>query len=214
MKISELDYNYQIVIPARYASTRLPGKPLLRIAGKPLLQHVYEMATRCDASRVTIATDDERICQAAKAFGAETIMTAQTHHCGTERLAEVAQLQGAEDTEIIINLQGDELGIPPEWVQQVAKNLHQHPEYSIATLCHRIEDEADIHNPNVVKVVFNQNNTALYFSRATIPYNNHNDQKIEYFAHIGIYAYRVAYLKKFCCTPCLPVRTKRIFGTA
>ena len=205
-KISKIDFKFQIIIPARYASTRLPGKPLLEINGKPLIQHVYESACLCEAEKVYIATDDRRIQEKAKAFGADVVMTAADHLSGTDRLTEVVAVLKLEDEAIIVNLQGDEIDMHASLVHQVAKGLQEHPQHSIATLCERIEQEEDIKDPNVVKVVFDQNNTALYFSRATIPYSGERqgdgeNQQVNYFKHLGLYAYRVDYLKKFSTAP-------------
>jgi len=206
LKISKIDFKFHIIIPARYASTRLPGKPLLEINGKPLIQHVYESACQCGADKVYIATDDKRIQEVAESFGADVIMTAVEHLSGTDRLAEAASILELNDEEIIVNLQGDEIGVPASLIHQLAKGLYDHPEHSIATLCERIINDADINDPNIVKVVFDQNNTALYFSRAAIPYlrqgqtEEHAKQQ-NYFKHLGLYAYRVGYLKKFTATP-------------
>lgn len=205
-KISKADYNFQIIIPARYASTRLPGKPLMEINGKPLIQHVYESACQCKAEKVYVATEDTRIKKAAESFGAEVIMTAADHISGTDRLAEVASILKLSDADIIVNLQGDEIGVPACLIHQLAKGLHDHPEHSISTLCERIDNDADINDPNVIKVIFDQNNTALYFSRATIPHVRESQkesqtQQQNYYKHLGLYAYRVAYLKKFSATP-------------
>ncbi|MFB3091455.1 MAG: 3-deoxy-manno-octulosonate cytidylyltransferase, partial [Gammaproteobacteria bacterium] len=160
----------------------------------------------CGAENIYIATDDSRIKDKAESFGAEVIMTATDHISGTDRLAEVASILQLNDEEIIVNLQGDEIGVPAELVHQVANNLNDHSDHRIATICERIDNEKDINDPNVVKVVFDQNNTALYFSRATIPYTmkgqeQGHEQRQSYFKHIGLYAYRVAYLKKFSATP-------------
>ena len=206
MKISKIDFNFHIIIPARYASTRLPGKPLLEINGKPLIQHVYESACLCGADKVYIATDDKRIQEVAESFGADVIMTAAEHLSGTDRLAEAASILGLNDDEIIVNLQGDEIGVPASLIHQLAKGLYDHPDHSIATLCERIDNNADINDPNVVKVVFDQNNTALYFSRGAIPYlrqsqTEEHAKPQNYFKHLGLYAYRVGYLKKFTATP-------------
>lgn len=206
LKISKVDFNFQIIIPARYASTRLPGKPLLEINGKPLIQHVYESACQCEAEKVYIATDDTRIKEVAESFGAEVIMTSAEHISGTDRLAEVASILKLNDEDIVVNMQGDEIGVPTCLIHQLAKGLHEHSEHSIATLCERIDNDADINDPNVVKVVFDHNNTALYFSRATIPHlrehqKGYQSQQQNYFKHLGLYAYRVAYLKKFTATP-------------
>jgi len=171
-----------------------------------LIQHVYESACQCEAEKIYIATDDTRIQDMAASFGAEGIMTATDHVSGTDRLAEVASILKLNDEEIIVNLQGDELGVPASLIYQLAKGLHDHPDYSISTLCERIDNDVDINNPNVVKVVFDQNNTVLYFSRASIPHlrkrqKQKHFQQQNYFKHLGLYAYRVKYLKKFSTTP-------------
>ena len=142
----------------------------------------------------------------AASFGADVVMTATDHVSGTDRLAEVASILKLNDEEIIVNLQGDELGVPAGLIYQLAKGLHDHPDHSISTLCERIDNDVDINNPNVVKVVFDQNNTALYFSRASIPHlrksqRQEHFQQQNYFKHLGLYAYRVKYLKKFSTTP-------------
>ena len=205
-KISKIDFKFHIVIPARYASTRLPGKPLLKINGKPLIQHVYRSACQSDAEKIYIATDDERIRDVAESFGAVVIMTADNHMSGTDRLAEAASTLKLNDAEIIVNLQGDEIGMPASLIHQVARGLYFHSEHSIATLYEQISNDADINDPDIVKVVFDENNTALYFSRASIPHLRENqvEDKIQQrisFKHLGLYAYRVAYLKKFSITP-------------
>jgi len=205
-KISKFDFKFHIIIPARYASTRLPGKPLLEINGKPLIQHVYESACQCEAEKIYIATDDTRVQEVAKSFAAEVIMTAAEHLSGTDRLAEVVTILGLNDKEIIVNLQGDEIGVPASLIHQLVKGLYDHPEHSIATLCERIYNDADINDPNIVKVVFDRNNTALYFSRAAIPHLRQSQkqdqfQQQNYYKHLGLYAYRVGYLKKFTATP-------------
>jgi len=178
----------------------------LEINGKPLIQHVYESACQCEAEKIYIATDDTRIQDMAASFGAEVVMTATDHVSGTDRLAEVASILKLNDEEIIVNLQGDELGVPAGLIYQLAEGLHDHPDYSISTLCERIDNDVDINNPNVVKVVFDQNNTVLYFSRASIPHlrkrqKQKHFQQQNYFKHLGLYAYRVKYLKKFSTTP-------------
>ena len=174
----------------------------MEINGKPLIQHVYESACQCGAENVYIATDDSRIKDKAESFASEVIMTSTDHISGTDRLAEVVSILQLKDQEIIVNLQGDEIGVPVKLIHQVAKSLNDHPDHSIATVCERIAREADINDPNVVKVVFNENNTALYFSRATIPHSKEGqNQQQSYFKHIGLYAYRVTYLKKFSVTP-------------
>jgi len=127
--------NFSVIIPARYASTRLPGKPLVDIAGKPMIQHVYERALDSGAARICIATDDERICQAAKAFGAEAIMTSASHPSGTDRLAEAISKLGIDDDHVVVNLQGDEPMMPAALIHQVAEDLYAQPQAAIATLC-------------------------------------------------------------------------------
>ena len=171
-----------------------------------MIQHVYESACQCEAEKIYIATDDTRIQDMAASFGAEVIMTATDHVSGTDRLAEVASILKLNDEEIIVNLQGDELGVPASLIYQLAKGLHDHPDYSISTLCERIDNDVDINNPNVVKVVFDQNNTVLYFSRASIPHLRKRQKQKHFqqqncFKHLGLYAYRVKYLKKFSTTP-------------
>ena len=198
--------SFTIVIPARYASTRLPAKPLKEIAGKPMLQHVYERACESEASDIIIATDDVRIKSAAKKFGARVCMTSVNHLSGTDRLQEVvSQLQLADDN-IIVNVQGDEPLIPAQAINQVAKNLALMSSASMATLSEPITSVDDFRNPNIVKVVADINGKALYFSRAPIPWpRNHfasaNVQNLpNCFSaqrHIGIYAYRVALLNRF-----------------
>ncbi len=202
--------SFSVIIPARFASTRLPGKPLLDIAGKPMVQHVYERACQSEADRVVIATDDDRIAEAAKSFGAETIMTSADHPSGTDRLEEVVRELGFYSDDIVVNVQGDEPLIPPRVINQVAHNLAAEKDASIATLCEEIRDMKEIMNPNVVKVVFNHAGMALYFSRAPIPWARNEFTHLlaqpesvqlspdaRFYRHIGIYAYRVKLLKAF-----------------
>lgn len=191
-----MNYEFTIIIPARYGSSRLAGKPLLEIHGKTLIQHVYNSACQCGAKAVYIATDDVRIQAVAEAFSATVIMTSNTHLSGTDRLTEAVEILNLQNDEIVVNLQGDEIGMSPRLVQQVVTGLSEHSQHQIATLCKQIDEQTEINNPNVVKVVFDQNNTALYFSRAVIPYSM-GSTRAQYFAHIGLYAYRVAYLKQF-----------------
>lgn len=197
--------SFIVVIPARYASTRLPGKPLLEIAGKPMVQHVYEQAQKSNAQRVVIATDDQRIFDIAKNFGAEVIMTLDSHPSGTDRLEEVVRQLGLHDSEHVVNVQGDEPLIPPSLINQVAQNLASNPDAGIATLCEKIDQTELVFNPNVVKVVFDHKGFANYFSRAPIPWARESFGKdagalpegAEYFRHIGIYAYKVGFLKSY-----------------
>ena len=203
--------SFTVVIPARYASSRLPGKPLADIAGKPMIQHVCERAAESRADRVVVATDDERIRTACEGFGAEVVMTSPNHASGTDRLEEVARALGFEADHRVVNVQGDEPLIPPELINQVADNLELYPEAAIATLCERIHDPEQVFNPNVVKVVFDHQGMAHYFSRAPIPWARDQWQggtpltgvdgslpdNIGYFRHIGIYGYRASVLGEF-----------------
>ncbi len=194
---------FKIVIPARYASTRLPGKPLLNLNGKPMIEHVYQCALQAGAEQVVIATDDERIVDAAKKFSADVCLTSADHQSGTDRLAEVCQQYQWHDNKIVVNLQGDEPLTPADILQQVAHNLDKHPEAGMATLSTPITQNEDIFDANIVKVISNHNNMAMYFSRANIPfYRDDNDaltdeQVSVYQRHLGIYAYRVSFLKNY-----------------
>jgi 3-deoxy-manno-octulosonate cytidylyltransferase (CMP-KDO synthetase) len=198
--------NFTVVIPARYASTRLPAKPLREIAGKPMIQHVYERACESLAQQVIIATDDVRIEAIAKKFGAQVCMTSVEHTSGTDRLHEVVASLGLADDEIVVNVQGDEPLIPSQVINQVAQNLASMQNASMATLSEPIHSMSDFRNPNVVKVVADSDGRALYFSRAPIPWPrdhfanlNVTELPINFPAqrHIGIYAYRVGLLHKF-----------------
>lgn len=200
--------SFTIVIPARFASSRLPGKPLADIAGKPMIERVYACATQSRASRVVVATDDERIVQTVQSFGGEACLTAPDHESGTDRLQEVAEQLKLSDDEIVVNVQGDEPLIPAAVINQVADNLAEHGEASCATLAEPISRVEDIFNPNVVKVVASSSGLALYFSRAPIPwareaYQQAPVQTVSDLAqrHIGIYAYRVALLREFVSWP-------------
>jgi len=162
--------NFTVVIPARFASTRLPGKPLLDLCGKPMIQHVYEQAMKSSAQRVVIATDDARIETAARNFGAEVVMTRADHPSGTDRLQEVCQQLNLDDDALLVNVQGDEPMIPPELIDQLAAVLDRSAQASIASLCEHIGSLEDFLNPNIVKVVMDEAGRALYFSRAPIPW--------------------------------------------
>ena len=198
--------SFTVIIPARYASSRLPRKPLADIAGKPMIQHVWEKAQQAGANRVIIATDHEEIEQVAKTFGAEVCMTSTEHNSGTERLAEVIEKMAIADDEIIVNVQGDEPLIPPVIIQQVAQNLAEN-QVNMATLAVKLETKEELFNPNCVKVVTDQKGMALYFSRAAIPFaRDHfadcNDAFVasqSYLRHIGIYAYRAKFVNQYIC---------------
>ena len=203
---------YTVVIPARYGSTRLPGKPLLEIHGKPMVQRVWEQAGLSQAERVVIATDDARIFDVAQAFGAEVCMTSVDHPSGTDRLQQVVAELGLAPEHIVVNVQGDEPLIPPQVIDQVATNLANHPNAGIATLCERIEAIGDLTNPNVVKVVSDIHGIALYFSRAPIPWPRDAFMQTRdvmpadgsWYRHIGIYAYRTGFLHQFVEFPPAP----------
>lgn len=196
--------NFTVVIPARYASTRLPGKPLLDIAGQTMIERVWRQATLSAASRVIVATDDTRIREAVVAFGGEAVMTRPNHESGTDRLQEVAASLALPDDGVVINVQGDEPLIPPEVIDQVARNLAQSGA-GVATLSEPIGTADQFFDPNIVKVVTDVKGRALYFSRAPIPwvrdhFQNDRHSLPEDFKpqrHIGIYAYRVAELNRF-----------------
>ncbi len=192
-----------LIIPSRYASTRLPGKPLRLIAGKPMIQHVFERAqeaaTKLHFEEIIIATDDERIKATCESFGATVCMTSNTHKTGSDRLAEVVMMRGWADDTIIVNLQGDEPLTPTSILKQVADNLAEHSDASIATLATPLNHDNEYNDVNIVKVVTNKNGMALYFSRASIPFQRDEEYPVRDFAlrHIGVYAYRAGYLKKF-----------------
>ena len=196
---------FTCIIPARYASTRFPGKPLVDIHSKPMIQHVVERAMESGANRVVVATDDERIAEVVKSFGGQICMTGRHHESGTERLAEVVDILGLDADEIVVNVQGDEPFIPASIIQQVAENLNQHRQAEMATLAVRLTDVEELFNPNVVKVVTDKLGYALYFSRATIPYDRARfldadsiDEIGDYYLrHIGIYAYRAGFIKQY-----------------
>lgn len=191
---------YKIIIPARHDASRLPGKPLMEINGKSLLQHVHESAQASRAGAVIVATDDERIRAVAEGFGARVCMTHDRHRSGTERLAETVDQLREPDDSIIVNLQGDEFGMPAVLLDQVAELLASAPAAAIATLCERIDDRADLDNPNVVKVVFDQRGRALYFSRSAIPWGDQSTIPPAY-RHIGLYAYRTGFLRRYVAMP-------------
>jgi len=197
---------FRIVIPARYASARLPGKPLRPLAGKPMLEHVHARALESGAGEVVIATDDARIADAARGFGANVCMTRTEHQSGTDRLAEVVERLGWPHEAIVVNLQGDEPLMPPVLLRQVAEALSLHSQAQVATLCSPIHSSGEVFDPHCVKVVRDAQGFALYFSRAPVPW--HRDafaQSTEalpegdgiHFRHIGLYAYRAGYLAQF-----------------
>ncbi|MDD5320014.1 MAG: 3-deoxy-manno-octulosonate cytidylyltransferase [Methylococcales bacterium] len=210
-----MSLRFKVVIPARYASTRLPGKPLLNIAGKPMIAHVCQRVQEADAEEIIVATDDERILQTVCGLGIKAVMTSSDHQSGTERIAEVAQQCGWAGDEIIVNLQGDEPLIPPATIRDVAFALANQKQAGIATLAAKIIDSEEIFNPNTVKVVLNKAGYALYFSRAPIPWERDTftlsggkpSGKTPYLRHIGIYAYTVDFLNRYCSWEASPLES-------
>ncbi len=189
---------FSVIIPARYASSRLPGKLLKPIHGKPLIEHTYRNALDSGAQRVIIATDDEKIAQVAESFGAQVCMTDAAHESGTSRIAQVVEDLSIDPKHIVVNVQGDEPMIDPQVITQVAHNLDA-CEMPMATLCEAVVDQAQYLDPNCVKVVFDANGRALYFSRAPIPFfRESEDLDLSLcFKHIGIYAYRAGFLAQY-----------------
>jgi len=195
---------YHIVIPARFASERLPGKVLLDLAGKPLLQHVWQRATGSSAQSVVIATDDDRIVTAAESFGAQVVLTRPDHQSGSDRIAECADLLGWPDEHLVVNLQGDEPLMPAACLDQVAALLDERPDCEVASLYWPVTEADEVQNPNAVKVVTDAENRAMYFSRSPIPFARAYPDLdaaiahgIEWKRHLGLYAYRLAALRRF-----------------
>lgn len=186
---------FHVIIPARFASTRFPGKPLAELAGKPMVVHVCERAAASGAAAVHVATDDGRIAAAVRAHGHEALMTRPDHVSGTDRLAEAAQLLDLAPHEVVVNVQGDEPLIAPQLVREVANLLEAKPEAPVATACHEIHDPASLSNPNVVKVVLDAHGYALYFSRSQVPYPRQAGGR--WYRHAGIYGYRAGFLKAY-----------------
>jgi 3-deoxy-manno-octulosonate cytidylyltransferase (CMP-KDO synthetase) len=203
--------DFKVVIPARFASTRLPGKPLQPIGAKPMIEHVWRRAQESGAREVVVATDDERIAQAVRQFGGRALMTAPEHASGTDRLAEVARVLRWPPETIVVNLQGDEPMLPGRLVARAAALLRAHPDAGIATLAAPISDPADAFNPNVVKVVLDRRQFALYFSRAPIPWLRGHfalgrlpgelPAEAPLLRHVGLYSYRVAALSLLAGSP-------------
>lgn len=198
--------SFTVIIPARYQSSRLPGKPLADIAGKPMIQHVVERAEQSGAAEVIVATDDKRVADAVTAFGGRAMMTSEDHTSGTERLAEVIEQLALAEDEIVVNVQGDEPFIPPEIIRQVADNLANQRHAPMATLSVPITDTEEVFNPHAVKVICDSAGYALYFSRAAVPwdrdgFNEHREaaqlSSDIYHRHIGIYAYRAGFVRSY-----------------
>jgi 3-deoxy-manno-octulosonate cytidylyltransferase (CMP-KDO synthetase) len=189
--------SFIVVIPARFQSTRLPGKPLLDIAGKPMIQHVYERARQSAAADVYIATDNSDIKIVCEQFGARVCMTNASHVSGSDRIEEVTRILNLSEEDIVVNVQGDEPMIPPAVIDQVADNLQVNSGAGLCSLFEVIDKQTDINDSNAVKVVTDNQGMALYFSRSTIPFDRDGSEQTVYKRHIGLYAYRVKTLHDF-----------------
>ncbi len=199
---------FHVVIPARYGSNRLPGKPLVDLAGKPMIVRVAELAGRTGAIDVTVATDDKRVLEAVRAYGLDAILTRSEHRSGSDRVNEVAEQLGFSGESIVINLQGDEPLLPPQLISQLAEAMAADPSCRVCTLREAITATEQMQDPDLVKVVFDTNDSALYFSRAAIPANradNNYDRLAELgnlgWRHVGLYGFRVAALSEFVRLP-------------
>ena len=204
---------FTVLIPARYASSRLPAKALADIGGRPMVVRVAERARASGARRIVVATDDARIVDAVASRGFDAVMTSASHATGTDRLAEAAALLGLPDDEIVVNVQGDEPLLDPALMQRVARLLADRPDAAMATACHPIDETEDAFNPNVVKVVLDARNYALYFSRSTIPWARDAfaggaraiPVGLPLYRHYGLYAYRVSFLRMFPALAAAPI---------
>lgn len=204
---------FHVVIPARYASTRLPGKPLREIAGCPMIEWVFRCGLASGAVSTTVATDDQRIADAVAGFGGRVCLTRSDHRSGTDRIAEAVELMKLDPDAIVVNLQGDEPEMPGALIRQVAETLAGSPDAVMATACHRIESRAEFVDPNVVKVTRDQRGNALYFSRAPIPWprdaRGEWHPEVPAFRHIGLYAYRAGFIRRFAgWAPCAVEETE------
>lgn len=196
---------FHVIIPARFASTRLPGKVILDIAGKPMVQHVYERALESGAESVVIATDSEKVRDVCEGFGATVCMTLESHQSGTERIAEAVNLLDYNDNDIIVNVQADEPLLPIPLIHQVAEELEVHNTVKMASLCKVVDDVDELFNPNMAKVILNHRRQAMYFSRAPIPWERDNftvdtlpkHMQGVHYRHIGLYAYRASFLQQY-----------------
>ena len=200
--------NFTVVIPARFGSQRLPGKPLRDIAGRPLIQRTFDSAARSNATNIVVATDDEGISQTVRQFGGESCMTSVAHRSGTDRVAEAARILGVAPTEIVVNVQGDEPDMPGELIDQVATLLSEDSQAMVATACTALDQPQQYSDPSVVKVVIDGHGHAIYFSRASIPHaresQGDSSDRVPWRdvrRHIGIYAYRCEYLQHLSNTP-------------
>ena len=207
--------DYTVIIPARMASSRLPNKPLADIAGLPMVVRVAQRAAQSGARRVVVAADDPRVLAACQQHGIEALLTRQDHVSGSDRLAEACELLGLADDALVVNVQGDEPLLPPLLIDEVARVLAERPEADMGTAAHAIHDLAEFTNPNVVKVVMDARQLALYFSRAPIPWWRDGQQDGSFKAlpspaplrHIGIYSYRAGFLRRFPTLPPAPIES-------
>lgn len=197
---------YKIIIPARFGSSRLPGKPLSIIGDKPMIQHVWNRASESGADRIIVATDDHRIQKVCNDFGAECLMTQKDHRSGSDRIVEVCKKLDFNNDDIIVNLQGDEPFMSPVLIDELVANKKKFPSVGVATMCKIIEDMSMFSNPSVVKVEFNDNGIAKFFRRVHEPMPSHNGALG--YKHLGIYAYSVAILKQFIKWPVAPLEKK------
>lgn len=201
--------DFDVIIPARYDSSRLPGKPLVDLCGKPLIQRVYECALQSSATNVTVATDDDRVRAAVEGFGGSVCLTLPSHPSGTDRIAETIEQLGVAPERIVVNLQGDEPRMPGGLIDQVATALERCESASIGTACHAIDNATDLFDPDVVKVVCDREGYAMYFSRAPVPWLRRSDNDTSRdkksapaaFRHIGLYSYRAQYVLDFARRP-------------
>ncbi len=196
--MNEGEMKIYAIIPARYQSSRFPGKPLALIAGKPMIQHAYERASACpELSSVYIATDDSRITDCVNGFGGKAVMTSANHQSGTDRIAEAAAELGLRDDDIVVNVQGDQPSFQPSVVGDLVRPLVEDISIPMSTLKCKISDESDIHNPNHVKVVTDRQGFALYFSRYPVPFCREGEVAGNHFKHLGFYCFRMDFLKRF-----------------
>ncbi len=200
--------DFIVVIPARYESSRLPGKPLVDIGGRPMIAWVHEQASKSEASEIIVATDDERVAETCRQFGARVEMTSPTHPSGTDRIAELARRFNWEDRQIIVNVQGDEPLLPQSLINQVAALLAHKPDAAVATLVTPVRSDTDFNDANMVKVVVDDHGYALYFSRAPIPHTKDGHTTAAVRRHVGMYAYRTASLKAIAAAPPCAIETQ------
>ena len=197
---------FVVIIPSRYGSTRLPGKALADIAGKPMIERVIEQCIKSDARQIVVATDDERIATAATRAGAVAVMTSDQPRSGSDRVAEAAKMMGLAGNEVIVNVQGDEPGVPPSLINQVARILDESGAHAMSTAVTPISSESEMHDPSVVKAILDAKGHALYFSRSPVPYaQNRPDRSLAVAKrHIGIYGYRASFIQEYAnLSPCL-----------